>query len=234
MPTPLASIIANKVRPALRELTPRFWSDAELLDICKDGIKDLWGAVLDVHGEHYLVVDETNVSIAASGTQLTGVPDRCFRVQYLEPRDTTSNGTAPWLTFVPAKYKSEEFAYARSLSSADVSSLTRMYYAVAGEGSPVSAPVVYIAPKLNSALNLRLAYNPTLEVGVNNPVPGESDLALKAWTLAFAMAKESPDNTPNPGWLSVYATEKASIITRIIPRQEQEPEYVSGMFEGWS
>lgn len=233
MSTPLASIITDKVRPALRELTPRFWTDAELLDICKDGIRDLWGAVLDVHGEHYLTVDESNVSIAASGTQLSGVPARCFRVQYLEPRDTTSNGTAPWLMFRPAKYKSEEFAYARSLSSSDPATLTCVYYAVAGEGSPVSAPVIYVAPKLSSALNLRLAYNPTLEIGVDNPVPGESDLALKAWTIAFARAKESESNTPDPGWLSVYATEKANIITRIVPRQEQEPEYVSGMFEGW-
>ncbi len=234
MPTPLTDIISKKVRPALRELTPRFWSDAELLDICKDGIKDLWGAVLDVHGEHYLVVDETNVSIAASGAQLTGVPERCFRVQYLEPRDTTQNGTAPGLTFVPKKYNSPEFAYARSLSSSDVSTLTRIYYAVSGEGSPVSAPTILIAPRLNSALPLRLAYNPTLEIGVNNPIPGESDMALKAWTIAYARAKESESNTPDPGWLSVYATEKASIITRIVPRQEQEPEYVAGLFEGWN
>jgi len=233
MPTPLTYIITSKVRPALRELTPRFWSDAELLDIMTDGIRDLWGAVLDVHGEHYLVVDETNVSVVANTSELAGVPARCFRVQYLEPRDTSSNGTAPWLQFLPRKFNSPESAYARSLSSLDTGTRD-IYYAVSGEGSPVAPPVIRIAPTLTSALNLRLAYNPTLEIGVNNPIPGESDLALKAWTVAYAMAKETPDNTPNPGWLSIYATEKQGILTRIIPRQEQEPEYVMGMFEGWS
>ena len=232
MPTPLTDII-TEVRQQLREPVARFWADAELLGIMKHGIRDLWGAVLDVHGEHYLVEDATNVTIAASGTQLSGVPARCFRVQYIEPRDTTSNGASPWLLFVPRKYNSPDFAYARSLAAADASSLTTIYYAVSGEGSPVDAPVIRIAPKLSSALNIRLLYNPTLEIGVHNPVPGESDMALKAWTLAYARAKESESSTPDPGWLSIYATEKQNILTRIVPRQEQEPEYVEGMFDGW-
>ena len=233
MSTTVANIVLQ-ARAQLRELTPRFWTDSELTDIFWHGARDLWGAVLDVHGEHYLTVDESNVSIAASGTELSGVPDRCFRIQYIEPRDTTANGTAPWLLFVPRKWNSPDFAYARSLDAADTSLLTHIYYAVSGEGSPVDAPVIRIAPKLNSALNLRFAYNPTVVSGPDNPVPGESAHALKAWVIAYARAKESESSTPDPGWLSIYATEKANILTRIVPRQEQEPEYVEGLFDGWS
>lgn len=234
MATVLADIITNEVRPQLRELTARFWSDAELLGIMKHGIRDLWGAILDVHGEHYLVVDETNVSLVAGAKQLSGVPGDCFRVQFLEPRDTSVNGTSPWLRFLPRKWNSPEFAEARSLTATDANTGDVIYYAVSGEGSPIAAPVIRTAPALSSTLLIRLAYNPTITIGTNNPIPGESDHALKAWTLAYAKAKEVGSGLPDAGWLSIYSTEKQSILTRIVPRQEQEPEYVSGMFEGWS
>ena len=230
----LVTDILTQVRAQLREPVARFWADTELTDIFWHGARDLWGAVLDVHGEHYLEVDEDNVSLVASATELTGVPNRCFRIQTIEPRDTTSSSTTPWLLFKPSKYNSPEFAYARSLGANELGSVGTILYAVSGEGSPIAAPVIRVAPSLSTSLNLRLAYNPTLEVGLYNPVPGESDHALKAWVLAYAKAKETETGMPDAAWLSVYATEKQSILTRIVPRQEQEPEYVAGMFEGWS
>ena len=231
----LLTDLVTEVRLQLREETPRFWSNAELLGYMRHGINDLWGAILDVHGEHYLTINDTTVRVIANQDTLDGVPANCFRVQYLEPRDTTSNGTAPWLQFLPRKWNSQEMAYARSLSALDTGTRD-IYYAVSGEGSPIAAPVIRIAPKLSTNLNMRLAYNPTLVFSADgyNPVPGESDHALKCWTLAFARGKESSEGLPDAGWLSVYATEKQSILTRIVPRQEQEPEYVMGMFDGWS
>jgi hypothetical protein len=89
---------------------------------------------------------------------------------------------------------------------------------------------------LSSALNLRVAYIPTLtstdmETGDANPIPGEADNAVYAWIIAFARAKERDDRSPDPNWLAVYATEKQAILTVCDPRQEQEPKYVEGMFE---
>ena len=233
MATAISDLI-RQVRAHLREPKAQFWTNTELSDILWHGARDLWGAVLDVHGEHYLKVDESNVSLVANTSQLAGIPFKCFRVQYIEPRDTTSSGTAPGLMFTPAKYNSPEFAYARSLGPGDLGSISTVFYAVSGEGSPVDVPTIRTAPTLASTVALRFAYNPTLEPGEMNPIPGESDHALKAWTIAFARAKESEDGTPDAGWLSIYATEKQSILTRIVPRQEQDPEYVEGMFEGWS
>lgn len=228
--TTLANIILLKVRPALMELTARFWTDAELLDILNDGVKDLWGAILDVHGDHFITVDATNVSLAASGTSLTGVPADCFRVQTIEPRDLTETGAANSLVFVPRNYKDPSFAAARGLSAQDPSSVTVVYYHITGVGAPAAAPVIYTAPILNTAVLLRFVYNPTAVTTTNNPIPGESDNALKAWTIAFARAKEREDRMPDPGWLATYATEKSHLLTRLTPRQEQEPEVVEDFF----
>ena len=75
-----------------------------------------------------------------------------------------------------------------------------------------------------------------LEVSDINPVPGGSDNALKAWTIAYANAKEGPQGAriPDAGWLAVYATEKQTILTRLTPRQEQEPDVVDGLFDNYS
>ena len=51
-----------------------------------------------------------------------------------------------------------------------------------------------------------------------------------AWTVAFARAKEREDRSPDPAWLAIYATEKQNILTRLTPRQTQEPEIVGDMF----
>lgn len=228
--TTIANIIALKVRPALNELVANFWTDAELTDILTDGIKDLWGAILDVHGDHFITVDATNVSLAASGTSLTGVPADCFRVQTIEPRDLSESSASRSLVFVPRNYKDPMFAAARSLSAQDPGSADVVFYHITGVGAPAAAPTIYTAPILNSTVLLRLVYNPTAVTTTNNPIPGESDTALKAWTLAFARAKEREDRMPDPGWMAVYATEKTHLLTRLTPRQEQEPEVVEDFF----
>lgn len=236
MATLLSTIRAN-ARTVLLEDTAAFWSEAELNNIIIDGIKDLWGAIVDLHQEHFATDDATNVSLAASSSSLTGVPADLFRVLLIEPRDLTSANSARELRFVPRDYNSAEFQAARSQPSQEPSNGTTIFYAVFGAGAPVGAPTIKVAPQLSSALTLRLVYIPTLASTAfddfstdNNPIPGESDAALKAYCIAFARAKEREDRSPDPNWLAIYATEKQAVLTRLTPRQEQEPEYVDGLF----
>ena len=235
MATPL-STIRDKARKTLIETTANFWTDAELLEHLQDGIRDLWGAIVDLHQEHYMTVDATSVSMAASTATLTGVPADTFRVLLIEPRDTTSAGDSRQVVFVPRDYNSREFQEARAMSDQEASNALIIYYAVAGQGAPIGAPTIHVAPKISTAMNLRFVYIPTLAATAydtaadNNPIPGESDNALFAWLIAYARAKEREDRSPDPNWLAVYATEKQSILTRLTPRQEQEPEYAEGMF----
>jgi hypothetical protein len=67
----------------------------------------------------------------------------------------------------------------------------------------------------------------------NNPIPGESDQALIAYIVAFARAKEREDRSPDPNWIAVYANEKQSILTRLTPRQSQEPDVVEALWGEW-
>ncbi len=210
------------------------WSDAELLVHLTDAAKDLWAAILDTYGDHFFTVDTTHVSLAASDTQLTGVPTDCFRVQLIEPLDTTTTASGGNVAFVPRKYNHPDFEAARAVGTIDPSMAGVIFYDVSGAGTPVGTPVILTAPKLASALNLRFVYNPTLGVlttASNNPIPGEADKALVSYCIAFGRSKERDDRSPDPNWIAVYATEKQSILARITPRQEQEAEYVNGMFE---
>ncbi len=180
-----------------------FWTDAELLTHLTDGAKDMWAAILDVFGDHFFTVDVTNVSLAASGTQLTGVPTDCFRVQLIEPRDTTSTASGSQISFVPRKYNHPEFEAARAQLAIDPNTAGVIFYDVSGAGTPVGTPVILTAPKLSSALNLRFVYNPTLAAitgASNNPIPGEADKALVAYAVAFARSKERDDRSPDPNW----------------------------------
>lgn len=224
--------ILRQARVELKDLRARqYWSDAELLDIFKHGKVDLWGAIIDVYEEHYFIVDETNVKLVASTNKIAGVPADCFRVTLIEPRDTSSS-TGSQITFRPRDYNHPLFQAARALGSSSLTSdPVEVYYHVTGVGSPVEAPSILTAPQLSSDLELRLAYIPTIPDADYNNVPGGSDHALKAWTVAFAMAKEREDKTPHPGWLAVYQTEKQNILTRIMPRQEQESQHAEGVFE---
>ena len=215
-------------------LSNPFWSSDELIDLMNQGIRDLWGAVIDLHQEHYLTVDASNVSLAASTATITGVPSDVFRVLLIEPRDTSASASGRFTRFVPRDYNSTEMIAARSIPAQDYGSGQIVYYAISQAGAPVGAPTIHVAPQLSSALTLRFVYIPVqaaLTSSGTNPIPGESDNALIVWTVAYARAKEREDRSPDPNWLAVYGTEKQNILVRLTPRQEQEPEYVGGMFE---
>jgi hypothetical protein len=234
----LVSDILTQARNQLQETSANFWSDDELVSIMQNGAVDLWGGILDLHQDHYFKVDEEHPILLANTSEISGLPEDCFRIQLIEPADTTVDGSGHQVIFVPRKYKDTDFAVARTISAVDPSSsASRMiYYQVTGLGPPIEAPHIVTAPKLSADLKLRVVYNPSLaplKFDSKNPVPGGSDNALKAWTIAYARAKETDEHQPDPGWLSVYATEKQLILTRLTPREEQEPEIVEDLFQGF-
>lgn len=227
----LLSSLESQSRLHLKEVTASFWSSAELIDIMNKGIKDLWGAIVDLNDEHFLTIDITNVTMAANTATLTGVPTDVFRIRIIEPADTTNEGTR--VLFVPRDYNSPEFINARSQTAQDPANGLFINYTVSQAGAPVGAPTIHVAPQINTALALRVAYVPVqaaVAANANNPIPGESDNALIAWTIAYARAKEREDRSPDPNWLAVYATEKRNILVRCAPRQTQEPEVVDSLF----
>ncbi len=95
------------------------------------------------------------------------------------------------------------------------------------------------APKLSSTLSLRFSYINNLGVQgyqlatAINPIAGESDNALIAWIVAYALGKQREDKSPDAAWLSVYQTEKQNLLVRSKPRQEQEPSYADGAFDSY-
>jgi hypothetical protein len=214
-----------------------FWSDDELFDIAKRGTTDLWAAFIDIHQEHFLTIDTTNVSLQSNATQLTGVPLDCFRVYCIEPLDPTTNDCA----FIPRPYNHVEFINARAYSATIGQAFfptagVNIFYCMAGVGPPQGAPVILTAPQITVAVPLRFSYIPILStqnytVNTLNPIPGESDNAIIAWIVAYARGKERDDRSPDPAWLSVYATEKSALLTRAKPRQEQEAIYADGIMD---
>lgn len=219
--------------------TNLFWTDAELFEHLVAGIKDLWGAIVDLHQEHFLKIDDTHVSQENGSATLTGVPDDVFRVLQITPRDTTTNGSNRAVVYMPKKYNSIEFTNARTLDARDPSLGMVVYYDIVNAGAPVSAPEIRVAPLSTNQVLLLLVYIPTPGTiddadSTYNPIPGEADNALWAWTVAWARAKERDDRSPDPNWLATYATEKQNLLTRLTPRQEQEPEVVPSMFEEYS
>lgn len=217
-------------------LNSPFWSSEELIDICNKGIKDLWGALIDLHQEHYQTMDITNVSIAADTDTLAGVPTDVFRILLIEPTNISPSGAYRGLQFIPRDYNSPDFSSARAMGSVTGQQSDVVFYTVSQAGAPVGAPTIRIAPTFSGALaagSIRLVYIPTVGEKVSadsNPIPGESDNALIAWIVAYAKAKQREDGAPDAGWIAVYATEKQSICTRSTPRQEQEPEFVEPLF----
>jgi len=212
-----------------------FWTEQELLDILILGAKDLWRAIIDLHQGHFTTIDATNVSLAASGLTLTGVPADCFRVLMIEPRDLSTTSSTRYFYFKPKSYHSIGFQAARSEPALNMSTGSTVYYDILNAGSPVVAPSIVVAPAVDTAILLRLVYVhvlPTLLETDSNPIPGESDNALVSWGVAWARAKEREDHSPDPGWFATYSTDKQSLLTALTPRQEQEEEYAEGMFEG--
>ena len=240
----LISSIETQSRRHLLETTASFWTSAEIVDIATKGILDLWRNIVDLKAEHYLTVDNTNVSLAADTATMTGVPADVHKVYLIEPRDTSSDSSNKGLYFKPLDYNHPRFQAARASDNISPSNAV-IYYAITGAGAPVSgdsvtldSTTIYVAPKVSSAVNLSFVYVPALsagnlEAGDYVPIPGEADNALIAWTVAYARAKEREDRMPDPGWLQVYATEKAHLLQSLGMRQYQEPTYVDALFEDY-
>lgn len=234
MATTLSTIIAT-ARGTLMETTARFWTDAELLQYAVDGCKDLWKAIIDLGQGHFQTIDDTNVSLAANSSSLTGVPADVFRVELISVRDQTTASTVQNLTFSPKKAKDADWDANRALGAVDPSGRDVLFQ-VRNAGSPIAAPTIDVAPMITAAVNLRLIYTPTLGTltsGSTNPIPGESDHALYAWIVAHARAKEREDRSPDPAWISIYATDKAEILQALTPRQTQEPDVAEALFESY-
>lgn len=236
MATKVSSVIAA-ARVKLKETTAKYWTDAELLADFQLGVNDMWGAVIDLNQEHWLTVDEQNVYLDANNDSLRGVPGDCFRVHLIEPRSLSTTGTGQ-VMFWPRQFKSADFRNARAYSAQDPSCGLNVFYTLTQAGSPVVAPTVLTAPRLSASLPLRFVYAPgpqanALTLDSNNPVPGESDNALRAWVIAYALSKVRDDKSPDPNWLAIYATEKQNLLVRMAPRQDQEPEIVEDLFMGF-
>lgn len=214
-----------------------FWSSAELVAIANKGMKDLWGAIIDLYEEHFLTIDATNVSQAADATTLTGVPTDVFRVYLIEPRDVASGVSGADVIYDGTKaYNDTAFANARRMAAQTLNTGLKIYYNVSGAGAPVGAPTIHVAPKISTTLLLRFAYVPSIADKVaadDNPIPGESDQALINWVVAYAMAKGREDKSPDPNWLALYATEKTNVVVRCAPRQQQDEQFVEDLFESY-
>lgn len=232
MPTKL-STIESKARERLIESTPRFWSSSELIGIINDGIKDLWRDVVELKQEHF--IKEATLTLYASTGQITSVPLDVHKVYHIGPLDVSSTSATRGLRFEPRDYNSADFQGARRSGTIDPAG-ELVYYTILNQGGPVEAPIIKIAPQVNSDVELNFVYVPTLhEMTADNivPIPGEADNALIAWTVAYARAKESEDRSPDANWLSIYATEKQHILVGLGTRQHQEPEFAEAMFSGY-
>lgn len=215
--------------------TDKFWSDDECFQYALRGTTDLWKGIIDLHHEHFLTLNSTDVSLQSGVNQLSGVPTDTFRVYLIESTNTTTTGCI----FVPRAVNNREFVAARwqgRQAPVTPSCGVVVYYCLTGVGAPNNAPVILTAPALASAVTLNFWYVPILGVAqyvlsaATNPIPGESDQALIAWIIAYMRGKEREDRSPDPAWLAVYATEKANLLTSLTPRQEAEPEYVESIF----
>lgn len=214
-------------------LTNPFWSSAELVDIINKGVKDLWRDMVDLKSELFFTVDTSSVTMAADTATLTGIPAGTHKVYLIEPADASSTGSNHGLVFRPLDYHHPVFQAARTMSNVEPTNNT-IYYAITGQGAPYGAPMIYVAPKVTSAVTLRFVYIPVLSALASSdflPISGEADNAIIAWTIAFARAKEQEDRSPDASWLSIYATEKQHLLQSLGLRQLQEPSFVDALFE---
>ena len=222
------------VRDRLIEPQPNFWGDDELIKIMAAGIRDLWRDVVDLKQEHYLTVDNTNVTLPSASSTLSGVPTDVHKIYLLEPRDLSTSSVNYGLSFTPLEYNDTTFMRARACDPVDPCN-AQIYYAIQGQGAPVNAPTIRVAPQVNSTVNISFCYVPTLGTITAEtiiPIPGEADNALIAWTAAFACGKEaSGGRGPDQGWLQVYSTEKQHLLQSLGLREYQEPTYVTANFQ---
>lgn len=235
MATTIQTII-NNARNTLIETTPKFWADSELLEYAQNACKDLWRSIVDLNQNHFVTIEESGAVTHPPDTNyLSGIPSNVYRVELIELLDLTSTATVIDVTYFPRPINHPDFTAARALAAVDPSGRT-IFFTLLGAGNPVGVPQILVAPQLTATLTLRLVYTailPTLGVSSTNPIPGESDNAIKAYILANALAKEREDRRPDPVWLQMYATEKASILSSLTPRQVVEPDYAEALFEPW-
>lgn len=230
------SAIEEQVRERLEETSPRHWSSPELTKIIVNGIRDLWRSIVDLKGEHYLVVNTTDVTLQSGATTLQGVPNNVHKVYLIEPVTTVVDGSSSGrqLIFVPTDYNHKYFIGARTMNSVDAGGASTIYYAITGLGGPAQAPVIYVAPTINAAVTLRFSYVPTLgplDSSSIVPIPGEADNALIAWAVAYARAKEREERSPDPDWLQIYGNEKENLLNSLGLRQYQEAQVADAFFE---
>jgi len=232
----LLSALETRVRFHLREATASFWTSAELINYENEAIQDLHGAIIDLGQDHFITIDRTNVSLAADTSTLTGVPSDVYRVVDLEPRDLSATSASRHVHFSPRDLNHPDFRMARGQTATTAGEQQDIYYAIINAGAPVAAPTIQVAPQISSAMNLALTYVPSqavLTASGTNPIPGESDAAIIAYTVAMAKAKEREDRSPDPEWVAVYATHKQNLLTRLTPRQVQHPEVVEALYGDW-
>lgn len=224
--------IIAAVRSNIIETAANFWTDAELLLHLNRGVKDLWRKIANVN-QDYFFTTSIAPSMAANGTQLSGVPTDVSIVHGIEPQSPNSY---PNLNFFPRRYTHADMVAARTRSAEDPMTAGPIYYALTGAGGPVAAPVIYVAPPISAAVPLRLTYTPTIPTmvgGTANPIPGETDQALIAWVCAHALGKQA-NQVPDATWLAIYKTEADSVLLFATPRQDDEPDVAEAIFEGWS
>jgi hypothetical protein len=226
----LLSAIRDRARKLLNETTPNFWSDAELDEHVVAGVKVLWREINNLNQDFFFA--SATVTQAANATQLSSMPvSGVSRILGLKPLVQASY---PSLNYFPRRYTSPDFTGARSQDAQDPTNVGKAFYALAGAGAPASAgPTIYVAPKFTSDVSLELIYVPTLgtpAASSENPLPGELDDALVAWTVAHALAKEAESSEPDPVWLSKFKTEKDSALIFLDPRQDDEPKVAEEMF----
>lgn len=221
------------VRVNLNEPTPKFWTSAELRTHTKNAEKDLWRAIVDLKGEHYLTINAENVSIVAGSDELAGVPKDVHKIYNIEVADPTVGGSYARLFFTPLDWNHKLFSSARTREALDGTGGGEVFYAIMGQGTPVGAPTVKIAPVLSGDVALSFAYVPSLELTDDDNyihIPGEADNAIAAWVTSYARAKEREDRAPDPTWLSIYGTEKKNLLESLGLRQYQEVQITDGMF----
>lgn len=238
--TLISSLIAQ-ARVHLNEETPAFWSDAELLNHATNATKDLWRKINGQYQDYFVTIDDTDVTLAATTAQFSGVPPDCFRPLMIEPRVVGSSNPNQGLIFKPRRYNHPDFVQARAADPVEPQA-TIIFYAMMNPGAPYNPPLILVAPQVTAAVNIRLAYTQCLPARTNgdgtanltdfNAIPGESDSAIIAWIVAWARAKELDNRSPDPNWLAVYNTEKSNLVEELsIPRSEQEQEVVEAMFQ---
>lgn len=234
MASTLISSLINQVRTPLKEPTPDYWSDGEILLHLNNGAKILWRAIVDLYEHHFNTLDDEHFFIQPETGIVWGVPEDVARIVMIEPRVLGANSSTRGLIFEPADWTSDKFIMARARGPVSPSNVT-IYYTLMDPGAPVGPPIIRIAPRLSTGVLLSVTYVHTLppfDEDDRNPIPGESDQALINYAVAQCRAKEREDSMPDPGWMALFATERTDILERIAIRQIQQPDVVMGMFEG--